>query len=92
MTVPGVGAIVALTYVAAIDCPERFRSSKTVGACLGLTPRRYQSGETDRSGAITKMGDSAARGALRGSACHHDACGAVVSTQGLGPRYKIILD
>jgi len=64
MTVPGVGAIVALTYVAAIDCPERFRSSKTVGACLGLTPRRYQSGETDRAGAITKMGDPAARVAL----------------------------
>jgi len=64
MTVPGVGAIVALTYVATIDCPERFRSSKTVGACLGLTPRRYQSGETDRAGAITKMGDPAARVAL----------------------------
>lgn len=64
MTVPGVGAIVALTYVATIDCPERFRSSKTVGACLGLTPRRYQSGETDRAGAITKMGDPTARIAL----------------------------
>lgn len=64
VTVPGVGAVVALTYVAAIDTPERFRSSKTVGASLGLTPRRYQSGETDRSGAITKMGDPAARVAL----------------------------
>jgi transposase len=64
MTVPGVGPLVALTYVAAIDCPERFRSSKTVGACLGLTPRRYQSGETDWAGAITKMGDPAARVAL----------------------------
>ncbi len=64
MTVPGVGAIVALSYVATIDCPERFRSSRTAGACLGLTPRRYQSGETDRAGAITNIGDPAARVAL----------------------------
>jgi transposase len=53
MTVPGVGPIVAVTFRATIDRPERFRSSKSVGASLGLTPRRYQSGETDRSGAIS---------------------------------------
>ncbi|MDK3075570.1 IS110 family transposase [Sedimentitalea sp. JM2-8] len=48
MTIPGVGAVVATTFRAAIDDPKRFRSSKSVGACFGLTPRRYQSGETDR--------------------------------------------
>ncbi|MBV8397319.1 MAG: IS110 family transposase [Acetobacteraceae bacterium] len=53
MTVPGVGAIVALTFRSTIDDPSRFRSSRSVGAFLGLTPRRYQSGETDRAGAIS---------------------------------------
>jgi transposase len=64
MTVPGVGAIVAMTFRAAVDDPARFRSSKSVGACFGLTPRRYQSGETDRSGSITKAGDASVRAAL----------------------------
>ena len=64
MTVPGVGPLVALTYVATIDDPTRFRSAKQVGASLGLTPRRYQSGETDRAGTITKCGDPALRVAL----------------------------
>src|SRR5215208_6864836 len=49
MSAPGVGAIVAMTFRAAVDQPDRFRSSKQVGACFGLTPRKYQSGETDRS-------------------------------------------
>ena len=56
MTTPGVGAIVALTFVAAIDDPARFRSSKSVGAHFGLTPRKYQSGETDVTGRISKIG------------------------------------
>lgn len=64
MTVPGVGAIVALTYRSTLDDPGRFRSSRSVGAFLGLTPRRYQSGERDRVGAISKAGDPAARVAL----------------------------
>jgi transposase len=50
MSVPGVGVMVALTYVSAVDDPGRFRSSKTVGAHFGLTPKRYQSGETDITG------------------------------------------
>src|SRR5687767_5488689 len=54
MSAPGVGAIVALTYVAAVDDPGRFKSSKRVGAHFGLTPRKYQSGETDVSGRICK--------------------------------------
>ena len=56
-TVPGVGAIVGLTYVSAIDDPGRFRSSKAVGAHFGLTPKKYQSGETDVTGRISKIGD-----------------------------------
>lgn len=64
MSIPGVGAIVALTFRAAVDQPERFRSSRSVGACFGLTPRRYQSGESDRTGAISKAGDAAVRVAL----------------------------
>ena len=61
MTTPGVGAIVALTFVAAIDDPARFRSSKSVGAHFGLTPRKYQSGETDVTGRISKIGDGGVR-------------------------------
>jgi transposase len=68
MSTPGVGTIVALTYAAAIDDPSRFKSSKTVGAHFGLTPSRYQSGETDRSGRISKTGDGSVRAALYESA------------------------
>lgn len=64
MTTPGVGALVALTFVAAIDDPRRFRSSKMVGAHFGLTPKRDQSGERDVSGRISKIGDSTVRCAL----------------------------
>jgi transposase len=64
MTVPGVGAVVALTFRSSIDDPTRFRSSRSVGAFLGLTPRRYQSKETDRAGTISKVGDATARVAL----------------------------
>ena len=61
MSAPGVGAVVALTVVAAIDDPARFRSSKAVGAHFGLTPKKYQSGETDVTGRISKIGDAGAR-------------------------------
>ena len=64
MTAPGVGVIVALTFVAAVDDPGRFRSSRAVGAHFGLTPRRYQSGETDVTGRISKTGDAGVRTAL----------------------------
>ena len=64
MSTPGVGAIVALTYVSAVDDPSRFRSSKSVGPHFGLTPRKYQSGETDVTGRITKVGDRGVRTAL----------------------------
>jgi transposase len=61
MTAPGVGAIVALTFVAAVDDPGRFRSSRSVGAHFGLTPKRYQSGEMDVAGRISKIGDAGVR-------------------------------
>lgn len=61
MTTPGVGVLVALTYVAAIDDPGRFKSSKATGAHFGLTPRKYQSGETDITGRISKIGDASVR-------------------------------
>jgi len=64
MTMPGVGAVVALTFRAAVDRPERFSSSKPIGPCFGLTPRRYQSGETDRTGTISRAGDPTVRVAL----------------------------
>lgn len=64
MTVPGVGPLTALTFRATIDTPDRFRQSRDVGAHLGLTPRRYQSGEIDVVGRISRCGDEMARTAL----------------------------
>jgi len=64
MSTPAVGPIVALTYASAIDDPARFKSSKRVGPHFGLTPRKYQSGQTDVSGRISKIGDGSVRTAL----------------------------
>jgi transposase len=64
MTVPGVGPVVALTYRATVDVPARFRNSKAVGAVFGLTPCKYQSGEIDRSGGISRCGDEMMRAML----------------------------
>jgi transposase len=64
MTVPGVGPLTALAFRATIDQPDRFARSRDVGAHLGLTPRRYQSGETDVQGAVSRCGDELARTAL----------------------------
>jgi transposase len=61
MTVPGIGALSSLMYVSTIEDPSRFSRSRAVGAHLGLTPRRYQSGEIDRSGHISRCGDGLAR-------------------------------
>ena len=64
MTMPGVGHVIALTFMSAIDDPERFRRSKDVGPWVGLTPGRDQSGERDIVGGITKCGDAGLRTAL----------------------------
>jgi transposase len=64
MTMPGVGPITAITYVAVIEKPEHFKRSRAVAACLGLTPRRYQSGEVDYDGYISRREDSQLRALL----------------------------
>jgi transposase len=61
MTIPGVGPVVALTFRVTVDVPARFRKSKAVGAVFGLTPAKYQSGEKDRTGAISRCGDEMMR-------------------------------
>lgn len=61
MSVPGIGALSSLVYVSTVEDPKRFSRSRAVGAHLGLTPRRYQSGDIDRSGRISRCGDSLAR-------------------------------
>ena len=64
MTAPGVGAITAMAVVAAFDDASRFRKSSSVGAYLGLTPRRYESGEISRNGCVSKWGDTFTRKCL----------------------------
>jgi len=61
MSVPGIGVLSALAYVSTVEDPARFGQSRSVGAHLGLTPRQYQSGEVDRSGRISRCGDTLAR-------------------------------
>jgi transposase len=64
MSVPGVGAIVAITFKSGVDDPSRFKRSRDVGPHFGLTPKKHQSGELDVTGAITKVGDRMVRTAL----------------------------
>jgi len=64
MTTPGVGAMTALHFKVAIDDPTRFTSSRTVAAHIGLTPRRFQSGEMDNPGRISRAGNTDVRAAF----------------------------
>ncbi len=64
MTIPGVGAITATSFATAIEDPSNFKNSRSVGAWLGLTTRRYQSGEVDYNGRISRRGDRHLRGLL----------------------------
>lgn len=64
ISVPGVGPITALAFLSAVDDPSRFKHARDVGPYLGLTPTRYQSGETDRQGRISKCGDTFTRTCL----------------------------
>jgi transposase len=73
MTIPGVGALTAVSFVTAVDDPARFRRSSGVGAYFGLTPRRHQSGEVDRDGKVSKFGDTLTRTYL------FEAAGALLS-------------
>jgi transposase len=61
MGVPGIGVLSVLAYVSTVEDPTRFARSRSVGAHLGLTPKQYQSGEVDRSGRISRCGDTLAR-------------------------------
>jgi transposase len=70
MTAPGVGCITAVSYVAAVEDPRGFRSGRAVSAWIGLTPRRYQSGEIDVSGRISRQGDKLLRSYLYEAAAH----------------------
>lgn len=63
-SIPGVGAVTASSFIAAIEDPENFRKSRSVGAWVGLTTRRYQSGEVDYDGHISRRGDNHLRGLL----------------------------
>jgi transposase len=82
MTTPGVGPVVALTYRATVDVPARFRKSKSVGAVFGLTCSRYQSGEIDWSGRISRCGDEMMRVML-----YEAAQSMMHSKNGLGSRH-----
>ena len=85
MTVPGVGPVVALTYRATVDVPARFRTSKAVGAVFGLTPSTHQSGESDRTGGISRCGDEMMRVMLyEAGPGHAGAFDKMVLAQGLG--------
>lgn len=64
MTIPGVGAVSAVTFVATIDTPERFSRSRSVGAYIGLTSRRHQSGDIDYGERISRRGDRMLRTVL----------------------------
>ena len=64
MTAPGVGMIVALAYLTGVEATARFARSSSVGAYFGMMPRRYQSGEVDQAGRISKCGDGMVRGLL----------------------------
>ena len=64
MSIPGVGAVTATSFATAIEDPENFKTSRSVGAWLGLTTRRYQSGEVDYDGHISRRGDTHLRGLL----------------------------
>ena len=84
MTTPGVGPLVAITFKTGVDEPSRTRKCKAVGALFGLTPKKYQSRETDVTGGITRAGDEMVRTTLRSGQCSAVAGHAVLSTQALG--------
>ena len=93
MAIPGVGQLTALAFVAAIDDPSRIRRSRDVGAYLGLVPKRYQSGEVDYVGGISKCGDRRVRTLL------YEAANLMLTRykgqlklKGLGLRYRQAID
>lgn len=82
MSAPGVGPITAMAVVAAFDDASRFRRSSSAGAYLGLTPRRYESGEISRNGRISKRGDEFTR------KCLFEAANAIICRNLGHPRLR----
>lgn len=82
MTAPWVGPITAMAVVAAFDDASRFRQSSSAGAYLGLTPRRYESGEISRNGRVSKRGDGFTR------KCLFEAANAIYCRNLGGPRLR----
>jgi len=82
MTAPGVGPITAMAVVAAFDDADRSRKSSSAGAYLGLTPRRYESGEISRNGRVSKLGDGFTR------KCLYEAANAIFCRNLGGPRLR----
>jgi transposase len=73
MSVPSIGPVVALAFMSTIDDPQRFSHARDVGAYFGLTPKRYQSGELDLAGRISKCGDGFMR------TCLYEAAGVLLT-------------
>ena len=89
MTAQGVGAVTAITYKSAVDDPARFAKSKAVGTHFGMTQKRYQSGETDIKGSISKVGDVTVRTALFEAAeCGADPVSTLLEPQVLGSECR----
>ena len=85
MTVPGVGALVALTFASAVDDPARFRRSRAVGAHFGLTPKKYQSGRDRRDRRDQQgRGRDGAHGPVRGGERDADPGGQVLGPEAVG--------
>ncbi len=63
-SIPGIGPVTACSFTAAIEDPSNFARSRSVGAWLGLTTRRYQSGEVDYGGHTSRRGDGYLRSLL----------------------------
>ncbi|ETX09717.1 transposase [Roseivivax halodurans JCM 10272] len=82
MTAPGVGPITAMAVVAAFDDAARFRRSSSAGAYLGLTPKRYESGEVSRNGRVSKRGDRFTR------KCLYEAANAIYCRKLGGSRLR----
>lgn len=82
MTIPGVGYLVALCFMSAIEDPARFSSSAKVGAYLGLTPRVRQSGEGEWSAGIGPAPDRMLRSYL------YEAAGTIITRTTRWSRLK----
>lgn len=92
MSIPGIGAITATSFAAAIEDPGNFRKSRSVGAWIGLTTRRYQSGEVDYDGHISRRGDNHLRGLLYEAAAvilTRSATDSSLRRWGLGLRERV---